>query len=348
MNIDNLVKNSGEWLQNSGPCSDIVISSRARLARNLESYKFPLSADNEEKEEILSVIVSALKRTADGKNLHVIDLDDVSKLDRRFLVERHLISKEQEEDDGKRAVVISSDEAIALMINEEDHLRLQSLRSGLQLESAFAILNSLDDELSDLLQFAYDDELGYLTSCPTNVGTGLRASVMLHLPALAITRHLEKAFRAISKLNLAVRGLYGEGTEAHGDFYQISNQITIGRSEEDILGDLRVVIDQVVEYEKSARSNLVSKEPVKVEDKIWRSLGVLRSARIISSEEVMRHLSAVRLGMQIGIIKDVDAKIINEIFIFAQPAHLQKMSGRELEPVERDVLRASFIREKLN
>ncbi len=347
MKINDLVKASGEWMNGSGPSSDIVISSRVRLARNLANCKFPLSANIEEKAEILKIISSAIERINTDKNLSIISLNDITPLERKFLVERHLISKEQEEESGQRAVAISKNESIAIMINEEDHLRLQSLQSGLQLDTTFAMLNTVDDKLSELLQFAYDDELGYLTACPTNVGTGLRASVMLHLPALAITRHLDKAFRAISKLNLAVRGLYGEGTEAHGDFYQISNQITIGRSEEDILGDLRVVIDQIVAYEKSARTNLLEKELIKIEDKIWRSLGILQNARIISSEEVMRHLSAVRLGLQIGMVKGINLTELNEIFIFSQPAHLQIMQGHELDAEHRDILRAKFVREKL-
>lgn len=348
MKVDDLVNNTGEWMKGTGPCSDIVVSSRVRLARNLASCKFPLSANEEEKMEIYEQITAAIEKNCGNDSLHIIDLNEASTIDKRFLVERHLISKEHEEEDGKRAVAISEDEAIAIMINEEDHLRLQSLKSGLQLDPAFSTLDDIDNKLSGTLQFAYDDELGYLTACPTNVGTGLRASVMLHLPALVITRHLEKAFRAISKLNLAVRGLYGEGTEAHGDFYQISNQITIGRSEDDILGDLRVVIDQVVAYERSARQGLMGKEIIKLEDRFWRSYGILQNARIISSEEVMRHLSAVRLGLHLGIIEDIDLPTLNEMFIFSQPAHLQKMNAKELGPSERDIVRAKFIRNKLN
>ncbi|MBN1256533.1 MAG: protein arginine kinase [Planctomycetes bacterium] len=344
MKIDDMLLSTGEWLKGLGPMSDIVISSRVRLARNLAHHRFPMSASEEEKIEIRRNIQQVIERTKMGKDLSNIDLEALSPLDCRFLVERHLISREHEEAQGARSVAMREDETISVMINEEDHLRLQALKSGLQLEAAWHAIDKFDTELSSFLQFAYDDRLGFLTACPTNVGTGLRASVMLHLPALVMTRHIEKAFRAIVKLNLAVRGLYGEGTEAHGDFYQISNQVTIGRGEDDILTDLRGVIDQVVAYEDSARKKLLEEESVKLQDRIWRSHAILANAHIISSEEVMRHLSNIRLGIHLKILKDIETPILNKMFIFSQPAHLQKLEGKELAADERDIVRASLIR----
>jgi protein arginine kinase len=347
MKIEDLIRTTGEWLKGTGPEGAIVISSRVRLARNLAYYRFPMSLPEEEKREVAGTVREVMERIDAEKAFSFFEVSELSPLDRRLLVERHLISREQEETEGERSVLLCQDETLSIMINEEDHLRLQSLQSGLQLERAYEMLERIDRQLADNLEFAYDDELGYMTACPTNVGTGLRASVMVHLPALTMTRHLEKAFRAIAKLNLAVRGLYGEGTEAHGDFYQISNQVTIGRSEEEILGDLRVVIDQVVSYENSARASLMRKEPAKLEDRVWRSYAILKNARIISSEEVMRHLSSIRLGLHMGILDHFPVPVLNELFICSQPAHLQKRAGRELAASERDIMRATLIRERL-
>ncbi|MFH0910015.1 MAG: protein arginine kinase [Planctomycetota bacterium] len=347
MNLEHMLKTPGEWLKGTGPSCEIVISSRARLARNLAHHRFPLSASDEEKETIVESVSAVLERVPVGQDIEFFDLEALSALDRRFLVERHLISREQEEGKGARGVAVGPDETIAIMVNEEDHLRLQVLQSGLELKAAWDLLDVIDSQLGSMLEFAFDEKMGFLTACPTNVGTGLRASVMLHLPALVMTRHIEKAFRAIAKLNLAVRGLYGEGTEAHGDFYQISNQITIGRREEEILDDLRAVIDQVVAYEDSARKSLLKKEPAKLEDRVWRSFAILRNARILSSEEAMRHLSSIRLGTHLGILEAIDTRMLNEMFVYSQPAHLQKLEGRELVAAERDTVRASLIRRRL-
>jgi protein arginine kinase len=347
MRVDDLVGATGEWLKGTGPMSDIVVSSRVRLARNLAAHRFPLSADAAEMDEISEEIGEALAESGSARDLTNIPLQALSALDRRFLVERHLISREHEEAEGPRSVALREDETVSVMINEEDHLRLQALKSGLQLEEAWGLVDAIDEEMSERLSFAYDEELGFLTACPTNVGTGLRASVMVHLPALVMTRHIEKAFRAIAKLNLAVRGLYGEGTEAHGDFYQISNQVTIGRDESEILEDLQVVIDQVVAYEASDRAALMKSEPMKLEDRVWRSHATLSSARIITSEEVMRHLSSIRLGMHLDLLPDLEPSKLNEIFVFSQPAHLQKGEGKELVAAERDVVRAQMVREQM-
>ena len=348
MKFEELVKSSGEWLRADGPECGIVISSRVRLARNLFSFRFESHISSEEKENVADLVKEAVLSTSYARELCWFDLESLTELERHLLLERHLISREQEESAGARGVVVNEPETLSIMVNEEDHLRLQSLRSGLQLEDAYEQLSSIDDELAKKLDYAFDEEFGYLTACPTNVGTGMRVSVMVHLPALVMSGHIEKAFNAVHDLRLAVRGLYGEGTEAHGEFYQISNQITIGRSEEDILADLKAVIEGIVNYEKKARERLLGREPMKLEDKVWRAYSTLKNARLISSDETMRHLSSVRLGAQLGMLPELELKTLNTIFLYIQPAHLQKLEGKELPPEERDVVRARYIREHLS
>ncbi|MBN2712732.1 MAG: protein arginine kinase [Planctomycetes bacterium] len=347
MPINNLVKTPGQWLMGEGPQSDIVLSSRVRLARNLARHHFVGRVSDTEKREIADEVRDALSTTSSGKDLLYCDLEPMTSLERRFLVERHLISREQERGGGARGVAVNKDETVAIMVNEEDHLRMQGIMSGMQLHETFSAIDKLDDELSTVLDYAYDDKLGYLTACPTNVGTGMRVSVMLHLPGLVMTRHIEKAFRAVHDHRLTVRGLYGEGTEAQGELYQISNQITIGRSETEIIEDLRSMMDGVIEYERKSRERLMEVDAAKVEDRVWRAYATLQHARVISSEEAMSHLSSVRLGVCLGILPKIDMHTINQVFVYTQPAHLQRVEGRELEAEARDVARAGYIREKL-
>jgi protein arginine kinase len=236
---------------------------------------------------------------------------------------------------------------LSVMVNEEDHLRLQAIRAGFQVNEAHEDLRSIDERLDRELGFAFSKDFGYLTACPTNVGTGMRASVMFHLPALVFTKQIDKVFAGVTKINLAVRGFYGEGTQASGDFFQISNQITLGLAEVDILNALGRIVPKIVAYEREVRSHLLDKDRLRLEDKIWRALGTLRVARSISSEETMDLLSSVRLGVNLGLLTDVDIETVNELFILTQPAHLQKLEKRELEPLERDVTRAEYIRDKL-
>ena len=243
-----------------------------------------------------------------------------------------------------RAAQFSRTEDVSIMINEEDHLRLQVLRSGFQLTETWGAMDSLDDELERHLLYAFDPHYGYLTVCPTNVGTGMRASVMLHLPALVMTRQIEKVFQAVNKINLAVRGLYGEGTEALGDFYQISNQVTLGKSESDLVANIKDVIPRIVEYERTMRQTLLQSKKEVLEDKIWRAYGTLRTARIISSKETMEALSLVRLGVNLEILDQLSLRTVNELFLLSQPGHLQKMEKTELDSTERDITRARFIR----
>jgi protein arginine kinase len=348
VNLDELIGQSGEWLRGSGPESDIVISSRVRLARNLSHYPFLTRASETQRGEIHAAIRRALDKVGLGENGHLyVDLDDTSELTSRFLLERHLISRELANGSGDRGVLFNRSEMLAVMVNEEDHLRIQAIRAGFQVQEAHGDIQWIDDQLDKDLEFAYSDEFGYLTACPTNVGTGLRASVMLHLPALVFTKQIDKVFASVTKINLAVRGFYGEGTQASGDFYQISNQVTLGVSEEDVLQLLTRVVPKIVTYEREVRDHLIAKERLRLEDKIWRAYGVLQAARSISSEETMDLLSAVRLGVNLGLLANVNISTVNELFILTQPAHLQRLERRDLDPGERDATRAEFIRKQL-
>jgi protein arginine kinase len=348
VNLDELIGQSGEWLRGSGPDSDIVISSRVRLARNLSQYPFLTRATEEQRAEVHEAIRRALAKVGLGENGHLyIDLDQTNELTNRFLLERHLISRELANGSGDRGVLFNRSEMLAVMVNEEDHLRIQAIRAGFQIREAHADIQWIDDQLDQDLKFAYSEEFGYLTACPTNVGTGMRASVMFHLPALVFTKQIDKVFASVTKINLAVRGFYGEGTQASGDFYQISNQITLGVSEEDVLELLVRVVPKIVTYEREVREHLIAKDRLRLEDKIWRAYGVLQAARSISSEETMDLLSAVRLGVNLGLLGNVDISTVNELFILTQPAHLQRLEKRDLDPNERDATRAEFIRRQL-
>ncbi|MHC4972342.1 MAG: protein arginine kinase [Planctomycetota bacterium] len=348
MNLDELIGQSGEWLKGSGPDSDIVISSRVRLARNLSQYPFLTRASEEQRAEVHEAIRRALAKVGLGENGHLyIDLDQTNELTNRFLLERHLISRELANGSGDRGVLFNRSEMLAVMVNEEDHLRIQAIRAGFQIKEAHADIQWIDDQLDQDLKFAYSEEFGYLTACPTNVGTGMRASVMFHLPALVLTKQIDKVFASVTKINLAVRGFYGEGTQASGDFYQISNQVTLGVSEEDVLELLVRVVPKIVTYEREVRDHLVAKDRLRLEDKVWRAYGVLQAARSISSEETMDLLSAVRLGVNLGLLGNVDISTVNELFILTQPAHLQRLEKRDLDPNERDATRAEFIRRQL-
>lgn len=348
MNLDNLTKTTGEWLRGVGPSSDVVISSRVRLARNLANRPFLSTAGQTDRTEVYRQItdeIAALNYDCGGL---LIDLDLVDELDRHLLVERHLISRQHAAGEGSRGVTISGDETKALMVNEEDHLRIQSLRSGLQLEDAWQEVNEIDDQLGKKLKFAFDRELGFLTVCPTNIGTGIRVSVMLHLPALKLTKEIERVARAARDMRLAVRGLHGEGTEAIGDLYQLSNQVTLGKSEEEIIRDFNEqVIPQIVNYERAARESLANHRSVQLDDKIWRAYGILRNARTVSSEEVLTLLSPIRLGVHMKRFHELDLGALNELFLFTQSAHLQKICGRDLDENERGEVRAEYIRKRL-
>ena len=348
MQLNDLLNHTSEWLKGSGPNSDIVISSRIRLARNLNKERFPHWADKLKGENNLNTIKAGIAKVDYLKRTTFFSLADIDSVDKQFLVERHLMSLEQAKMSDNKGLVIDDEEIISIMINEEDHIRTQVMQSGFNLFEAWNIINAIDDGLTRELDFAFHPAWGYLTACPTNVGTGMRGSVMLHLPALVMTHSIDRVMAAIAKLSFTTRGLYGEGTQATGNFFQVSNQISLGPSEAEIIESINGLIRQIIEQEKQARESLVSKNGTLLEDRINRSLGILKSARIISSQETIELLSMVRLGCDTGMIKDIDRRSINELFITTQPAHLQKIENKKISSQERDLKRAQLIRDKLN
>ncbi len=349
MKFEDLIHQTGQWLKGEGSYSEVVISSRIRLARNISKIPFPQWGKKDDRERILSLVKDAAAKSSNLKTGFFIRLDQICLLDRQFLAERHLISHEQIKNDKERAVIIGENEIVGLVINEEDHIRLQIIFSGLELNKAWQIASSVDEELDGNLNYAFSSKWGYLTACPTNTGTGLRASVLMHLPALALSGDINRLLPAIAKLGLAVRGLYGEGTQATGNYFQISNQICLGRTEEELIDNLERIIKQIIEYEQNAKKTVLNKSKTDTFDKVFRSLGILKNVHLISSQEAITLLSTVRLGLALGIVsnQEVDRKKIDELFIITQPAHLQKMEGKELSPEQRDEKRASLIRERL-
>jgi len=348
MTIDDLTRTPGEWLATGGPMGDVVISSRVRLARNLAGHCFLGRASTDERARIERTLFDAIAACNFSHKTFYVDIDKTNTLDRQLLVERHLISRQHAEGEGNRGVAIAAAETFALMINEEDHLRIQVLRRGLNLDDAWAETVQVDCALEALVDFAFHKEYGYLTACPTNVGTGLRVSVMLHLPALKLTNEIDKVFRAARDMRLAVRGLYGEGTDALGDFFQLSNQTTLGQSEEEILAGFREhVIPAIVKYEKEARRTLKHDRLNALDDRVWRALGLLENARSISTEEALFLLSHLRMGVILERIKHIHLTDINDLFLAIQSAHLQKHEGKVLDGEGRSVIRAEMIRNRL-
>lgn len=348
MNLGELIAGTGEWLRGNGPMSDIVISSRVRLARNLEGYPFVNKAPTEMRSELSDLLRAGIMSASREHGWGYFDMRDTGELERQILVERHLISRQLAEAEGSRGVAVSPNESVSLMVNEEDHLRMQCIRSGFQLDAVWDEINQIDDALEERFEFAFHPKFGYLTACPTNVGTGIRVSVMLHLPGLKLTNEIERVLRAARDLRLAVRGLFGEGTEATGDFFQVSNQVTLGRSEEEILEVFKTsIIPKILEYELQARRALLRDKSVAVDDKIWRSYGILMHARSIGTEETLSHLSHLRMGVQLARFGEVDLKTINELFLLTQPAHLQKILNTKLSGEQRSIARAEYIRKRL-
>jgi protein arginine kinase len=344
----NLVNQQSSWFGAEGPICDIVISSRVRLARNLAGFEFLPCLTPERKQDILDKLREAILSLELGDTVFFVDVDHAAALERQLLMERHLISRQHAAGKGPRGVVIATGEAFTAMINEEDHLRMQVYAAGLNLYDCWQRINRIDDGIEQKVQFAFDSKLGYLTACPTNLGTGIRASVMLHLPALKLTGQIEKLITAAKDSDLTVRGLYGEGTDAIGDFYQLSNQVTLGVQEEQVIKNMsETIVPRIVDYEKSARQSLMEERPSTLDDKIQRALGVLKSACLISSQESLYLLSSVRLGVNLGRVPNISLATINELFLQTQPAHLQIRAGKMLDPDQRDTLRAQVIRQKL-
>ncbi len=347
MKFDELIQRTGEWLQEKGPQHHIVISSRIRFARNLRQQPFPGWAKKGERIAILDEIkpyVDALPMMKAGFSEN---LQDLTALERQVLVERHLISREHAAKGRGSAVVMSADQSLSIMINEEDHLRMQSIRPGLQLYEAFSSLDTIDSRLENDLDFAFSPQLGYLTACPTNVGTGMRASAMLHLPALVLSEQMNPVIQAVNKIGLAVRGLYGEGTEALGNLFQISNQTTLGESEKTITDRLVKVVKQVIEHEENARDNLLERQRITVFDQVGRAYGILGNAHAITSKEALNLLSLVRLGIDLGFFDASHRFTTDKLLIDTQPAHLQRESNKKLAAEARDMLRADTIRRRL-
>lgn len=347
MNFNDLINQTSEWLKGTGPESDIVISSRIRLARNIDGLKFVDWSDSATKDKVAKIAAKAISSSSYMKNSLYAGMAALNPLDRQLLIERHLISREHTVDTDYKSVFISDKEIVSIMVNEEDHLRLQVMQSGLALNDAWNIMRSIERDIEKSLKFAFSDEWGYLTACPTNTGTGLRASVMMHLPAIVMTSQINNLVNAVFKIGLTVRGFFGEGTEATGNFFQISNQVTMGRSEEEIIDNLMRVIKQIVAQERGSRNFLKARKKEIVEDRISRAYATLEAAHIITSSETVALLSLVRLGIGLGIVKKLDIHRLNELLIVIQPAHLQKLAGTELSASERDIKRAELIRDKL-
>jgi protein arginine kinase len=348
MNLADLAKRPTEWLRGTGQMSDVVISSRVRLARNLAGMPFLGRCSQEQKADIQQRLRDCILAAGITDETSYVDISECDEIDRKLLVERHLISQQHARGDHPRGVAFSPSETMAIMVNEEDHLRMQVLHSGLELDQAVEESILADTQLEEHLSFAFHRKYGYLTACPTNVGTGLRISVMLHLPALKMTGEIEKVFRAAHDMRLAIRGLYGEGTEATGDFFQISNQTTLGKSEAQIISEFCVdTLPHIIDYERRARDVVLSKRAIAIDDRVARSLAVLKSAKLISSDETMYLLSMIRLGISLGRCSELDMPTVNDLFLMTQPAHLQKMHARQMEPIERAEVRATYIRQRI-
>lgn len=348
MKLSRIIANTGEWLSGDGPHRQIVVSSRVRLARNLRGKPFPGWAKKAERIEVLKLAKGAVEQLPEMRDSYAENLEALSPLEKQVLVERHLISREHAARGVGSAVVMNAPQTLSFMINEEDHLRMQAICCGLQLDKVFAMINQTDTELEELLDFAYHSRLGYLTACPTNVGTGMRASAMLHLPALVMSEQMNKIINSVNKIGLAVRGLHGEGTEAMGNLFQVSNQTTLGEAEEEIIERLNKVIETIIEHEKNARLLLLEKRPVTLLDQIGRAYGILSHAHSMSSKEALNQLSIIKLGVDLELFPEGHRFPVDELFIETQPAHLQKGAhAQKMTAEERDTLRAALIRAKL-
>jgi len=337
------------WMDAGGPSGDIVISSRVRIARNLAGIAFPHLLNDAKSRDVIHAVRLAIEDKEAVKKIGDLELSllsELSPVERQILVDKHLISPDLLNSFERKAVVLRDDEVISIMVNEEDHLRIQCLLPGLQLKEAWDLVDQVDDGLEKTLDYAFSEKLGYLTACPTNVGTGMRASVMLHLPALKLVKQLGGVLNAISKVGLTVRGLFGEGTEALSDLFQISNQITLGQSEEEIINNLITVASQIVSQEQAARRALYKDSHEFIEDRVYRAYGVLKYAHILSYEETMRLFSDLRLGMEMGLVSGIPSRLLNELMVRIRPAFLIKLAGREMSAHQRDIYRAKMIREE--
>jgi protein arginine kinase len=347
MNLHDFLTPASLFCHRSGPNDRIVMSSRVRLARNLRGIAFPGWAKKPERIKAMETIRLSVERLPQMSERFSAAMDELTALDKQILVERHLISREHAAKGTGSGLVLNKEESLCVMINEEDHLRMQALRTGLQVRQAWTSIDQLDSMLEQKLDYAFSPEMGYLTACPTNLGTAIRVSAMLHLPGLVLGEQMNQIITAVNKLGLAVRGLYGEGTEALGNVFQVSNQMTLGETETEIVERISKVLAQIIEHEENARANLLQKKPKVVFNHIGRAYGILANAHSISSKETMNLLSLLRLGVDLGLFPGVERALIDELFILTQPAHLQRRFSEKLGAEERDLLRADMVRERL-
>ncbi len=334
-------------MEGGGPEAEIVISSRVRAARNIKDYPFSCLASAQETVAVLEKVRDITAGKDKFTDFIYLPMQDISALEKQALVEKHLISPFLANDSSNGALLMRADEAVGIMINEEDHLRIQSILPGLRLEEAWRDIGYYDDLIESKLDYVFDEHYGYLTACPTNVGTGLRASVMLHLPALIMTGQINRFLGALSRVGLTVRGLYGEGTEIIGNLAQVSNQVTLGHTEEEIIGNLGSVMCQVIEQEQNARQVLLDKKRAELADKAWRALGVLKYAQLLGSQEAIQLISDLRLGYDLGLVREVNHRLLNELLVLIRPGCLQLLAGRELEHDERKLERPFQIKQAL-
>ncbi len=337
-----------DWKNNQGKDNDIVITSRIRLARNIKGKVMPIFMNEKQAKEIMNTVYDSVvnSNSAISHQFQLLEMEKLPLLEKQILVEKHLISPDLAQS-KIGSVLIQQNEQISIMINEEDHLRIQCILPGFQLNHVWDIANKIDDLLEERMSFAFDGGWGYLTACPTNLGTGMRASVMLHLPCLMLTGQINSLMQAMTKLGLTMRGLYGEGSQFLGDLFQISNQITLGSSEEEIISKLNSVVNETIKRERQLREEIKKGNAIEIEDKIYRSYGILENARLLSSEECMKILSYVRLGIDLGYIQDIDIEVINHLMIYTQAGMLQKNYGKLMDEKERDSARTQYIREQL-
>lgn len=337
------------WMREKGPENDIVLSSRIRFARNFQDKIFPTIAEEKQLQVVKSYLQEHFADTSFRafEDIEFIDMSKLSHIEKRVLVEKHLISPYLTKSRAS-ASLVSKDEKLSIMVNEEDHIRIQLYLPGFQLSTALEEAFHVDDWLEEKVDYAFSENNGYLTSCPTNVGTGMRASVMIHLPALVFTKRLNRMIPIINQLGYVVRGIYGEGSEALGNVFQLSNQVTLGKSEADIVKDLESIVWKLVEQEREARKGLLAQSSVQIEDQVFRSYGILKHSRVMESTEAATRISNVRMGIDLGIIKNVSQNILNELMVLTQPGFLQYYANKVLTAEERDILRAALIRERLN
>ncbi len=345
--IQNMVENTATWLNGQGDDSDIIISSRIRLARNLQNFPFVNRATENDLEKSVQLVLETSKESKAFQNAIYVDGAALKPFENQFFTERRLISAKFSEKFHARGFLFTEDEHLDLMINEEDHLRIQILSSGFNLHNALQKIQDVDQNLSETLDYAWSDEFGFLTACPTNVGTGIRFSVFIHLPVLTLEKKVSEIFQETIPAGIAIRGFYGEGSKVIGNFFQISNQYTLGITEQEILNKVLPIIRRIIDTEREARDKALNEKPIFMEDKVYRTLGILSNARLLSSFECIELLSALHLGIDLGLIDTIKKEILNELMVITQPAHIQAVYGEELKEIKRDQIRAELVKERL-